>query len=109
MDYNGLLEEYDLRFKNSQDIVATFLLDIDSKKYVKRIRERGINETELIKILQSAFLPFSNNMVKSLIIETNDWNIVFLKISKEGRDLLYVVVARRRMALGALLSIMKSN
>lgn len=109
MDYNGLLDEYNLRFKNSQDVVASFLLDIDSKKYVKHIKESGIDEKELIKILQSAILPFSNGMVKSLIIETNDWNIVFLKVLEEESDLLYVVVAKRKMALGALLSIMKSN
>jgi len=108
VDYNEVLQRYDRRFKDNQEIVATFLVDINSKKYVKNLRSNNVDEKELLKIIKSAILPFSNNTVKSLIIETNEWNIVFVSASDTQNDHLYIVVARRRLALGALLSIVKN-
>ena len=107
MDYNAILEEYDLRFRNSRDIVATFLLDLNNKKYVKNMRDSNISKVELLKILQNSISLFSNDIIKSVIIEAVDWNIVFLRLPNEKDTLLYVVVAKKRMALGALLSVMK--
>lgn len=108
VDYNEVLQRYDRRFKDNQEIVATFLVDINSKKYVKDLRSITIDEKEIIQIIQNSILSFSNNAVKSLIVETNDLNIVFVRTAEDSNGHLYIIVAKKQLALGALLSIVKS-
>ncbi len=109
MNYNEVLRRYDLRFKDNLDVVATFLIDIKSSKYVKNLRNNNINEKELVKILQYATRLFSDTVtpVNSLVIERDDWNIVFIRVCDDDNNHLYITVAKKRLALGALLSMVK--
>ena len=109
MNYNEVLRRYDLHFKDNLDIVATFLIDIKSYKYVKNMRKNNIDEKELVKILQYSTRLFSDTVtpVNMLVVERDDWNIVFIRVSDDEKNHLYITVANKRLALGALLSLVK--
>lgn len=108
MTYNKIFETYNSYLTNRKEIIATFLIDTDSGKYIRDIKKDFKNEDELIKILESSLQLISNTKLSlnSLIIESDECNILFSH-QKGKEDYIYVIVSDKKLALGAILSILK--
>lgn len=105
-DIQKKLSSYSEIFSDINEICALYVIDLENKKYVRKIQKHRDREEYYTALFQKGFVLFTDDTMQQAVFETTQYNTIFKKV-EEG--ICFVFVAEKSLSFGQMITLMKQR
>jgi len=100
------LNSYTKVFSDIKEVCALYVVDLENKKYVKKIHKYKDEEEQYTTLFQKAFVLFTDPTMQQAVLETTQYNMILRKIDD---NICFVLIAEKSLTFGKMISLMKQR